>query len=142
MKLMRNGMTAATLLAAACWLAGCGSSEPGADKVTGSVVITVTADGTPVTQGSVNLANPATGEGGGGSLDETGTVTIDRVTVGEYTVTILPPEPDPVPPEPGQPAPPDPDDGSIPPQYRTESTSPLKAKVEEGENSFNFALEK
>ncbi|MCA9113513.1 MAG: carboxypeptidase regulatory-like domain-containing protein [Planctomycetaceae bacterium] len=141
MKLIRNGMTAAALLAAACWLAGCGSSEPGADKVTGSVVITVTADGAPVTQGSVNLANPATGEGGGGSLDETGTVTIDRVAVGEYTVTILPPEADPVPPAPGQAPPPNPDDGTIPARYRSTDTSPLKAKVEEGENSFSFALE-
>ena len=131
---------AGVLLLTVCTTTGCGSS-PGEDKVTGSVTVTIKAGGAPVTGGFVNLANPATGEGGGGELNEAGVATIEQVTVGDYTVTVLPPQPDPVPVEPGQEPPPNPDDGTIPQQYRSESTSPLKATVTEGDNSFEFDLE-
>lgn len=135
---MRTQLPLAAALLAMTLPLGCGG---GSDQVTTSVVIEITADGQPVTKGSVNLANPEAGTGGGGELDESGKVTIETVPMGEYTVTVLPPEPDPTPPEPGAPAPPNPDDGTIPQKYRSESTSPLRATVTEDDNKFQFALE-
>jgi len=56
-----------TLLLGFTVLSGC-SHTPGSDKPRRDVSITVTLGGTPVTAGLVNLENPQTGEGGGGSI--------------------------------------------------------------------------
>lgn len=120
-------------------LIGC-SRTPGSDKQRRDVSITITQGGTPVTAGLVNLENPQTGEGGGGSLTEEGIVTIPNVALGKYSVTILPPEMDPVPPEPGQaPAPPK-ATVAIPEKFSNGQSSPLELEVTEEAGEFTFDL--
>ncbi len=88
----------------------------------------------------MNLENNDTGEGGGGELNAEGIVTIPNVVLGSYTVTIVAPDPDPVPPEPGQAAPKPQVFKNVPKKFRTSKTSPLKVEIKEGENKFEFDL--
>tara|TARA_R110002095_G_scaffold154388_6_gene134191 strand:- start:121 stop:513 length:393 start_codon:yes stop_codon:yes gene_type:complete len=120
--------------------AGCGSHQPGSDKPRESITIAITYGGEPVTEGMVNLENTTTGEGGGGELDAQGVATIPNVVLGEYTVTIIPPDPDPVPPAPGQPAAKIKTYSNIPPEFRTSNKSTLKAEVKAGSNELKFDL--
>ena len=120
-------------------LIGC-SHTPGSDNPRRDISITVTLGGTPVTAGLVNLENPQTGEGGGGSLTEEGVVSIPNVALGKYSVTILPPEMDPVPPEPGQAAAPRKDSPAIPAKFRDSQSSPLELEVKEDSSEFSFDL--
>lgn len=120
-------------------LSGC-SHTPGSDKPRRDVSITVTLGGTPVTAGLVNLENPQTGEGGGGSLTEEGVVNIPNVALGTYSVTILPPEMDPVPPEPGQAAAPKKASPAIPARFRDSKSSPLQLEVKDDSSEFSFDL--
>ena len=128
------------LLVLSIGVLGCGSPSNGPDKPRGGVVITVTYDGQPVTEGRVDLSHPSSGEGGGGELDSDGVVRIDGVAHGQYTVTVIPPPADPKPPESGQAPPPVKEYPNIPAQFRLSSSSPLKAEVKEGTSEFKFEL--
>lgn len=120
-------------------LLGC-TQSPGSDKPRSGTTIAISFAGEPVTTGSVNLENSETGEGGGGELNADGIAKITNVVLGNYTVTILPPDPDPVPPEPGQPAVKIQVYKNIPNKFRTGKTSPLKVEIKDGENKFEFDL--
>ena len=120
-------------------MVGCGPT-PHEGKTTGRVTVTITHGGQPVTTGQVDLSNEQTGEGGGGQLNEEGVATLDRVPLGSYTVTVVPPPPDPTPVAPGQ-TPPKPQEyPNIPEKFRRNATSPLQAEVKEGENEYQFDL--
>ena len=128
------GSTAGLVLLT-CLLCGCGSGEP--EKVTGKVVIQVTSGGNAVTAGAVQLVAASEGRGAFGQLGEDGSVTLENVEAGRYTVTVIPPAP--LDPDPENPAPPV-DYSHIPDAVRDQTTSPLKAEVKEGDNSFTFEL--
>lgn len=104
-------------------------------------MVTVTYGGEPVTVGHVDLNNEQTGEGGGGELNAQGIATITDVPLGDYTVTVLPPPPDPAPVEEGQPAATMKEYPQIPEQFRRIATSPLRAAVQNGSNQFKFDLQ-
>lgn len=129
---------AVALLCVFSVLTGCGPSEP--EKVIGTVTLIVTYDGKPVTEGSVNMIEIGTSKSATGSLNETGTVKMENVEVGNYTVSILPPPPPPA--DPDQPPAPMKKYDSIPQKFRSETTTPLKAEVKEGANEFQFDLKK
>lgn len=116
---------------------GCGEAGPGNGKVTGSVTITVTNGGQPVTGGRVDLMTTRPGEGAGADLDSYGIGKMTEVPVGEYTVTVIPAIAVQVP---GQPAPPKPDATVFQEKYRTMKTSPLKITVAKGSNAAKFDL--
>tara|TARA_R110002111_G_scaffold144910_2_gene211241 strand:- start:46860 stop:47294 length:435 start_codon:yes stop_codon:yes gene_type:complete len=119
-----------------CVFAGCGPSEP--EKVIGTVAISVTHAGKPVTEGSVSMIEIGSSKSAYGTLNETGNITIENVEVGNYTVSILPP---PLPPaDPSQPSVPMKKYLNIPDKFRSETTSPLTAEVKEGANEFQFEL--
>ena len=106
------------------------------DKEVGTVDVTVTYDGQPVTRGFVNFEND-TGLGGGGELNEAGATRIEKMPTGDYVVSITPPDPDPVP---GNTTGESADFSNIPEIVRTARTSPHKATVKPGNNSFNFEI--
>lgn len=120
-------------------LTGCGHT-PGSGKERNDITLKITFGGEPVTEGVVNLENPQTGEGGGGTLSEEGTATISGVVLGTYTVVVLPPDPDPVPPEPGKPSPPPKTYENIPAKFRQNQSSPLKVDVTADSAEFEFDL--
>lgn len=104
----------------------------------GSVTITVTSGGAPVTEGSVQMIIAKEGKAAGGELDSAGKASLSEVEVGSYVVYVTPPSE--APPVAGQ-APPVPKNyDNIPAKYRSESTSPLKAEVKKGGNEFTFDL--
>jgi len=108
-------------------------------KVRGEITVTVTYDNKPVTEGTVELSNPETGEGGGGNLNAEGVATLKGVAVGTYTVTVLPIFPEP--PTPDSPPPVMKEYPNIPEKFRRQNTSPLKAEVKQGEpGHFKFEL--
>lgn len=72
-------------------ISGCSQPIPHSGKERADVVIKLTYGGQPITSGDVDLNNLETGEGGGGSLDKTGTVRIGGVVLGDYIVTVQPP---------------------------------------------------
>ena len=120
-------------------LAGC-SHTPGSEKPRTDVTVTITENGTPLTEAEVNLVNEDTGEGGGGTLNSEGVATISKVVLGTYTVIILPPDQTVVPPEPGQAAPEVKEYLNIPQKVRDPKTSPFKAKVSKESTEFKFDL--
>tara|TARA_R110002111_G_scaffold108086_1_gene166749 strand:- start:49660 stop:50103 length:444 start_codon:yes stop_codon:yes gene_type:complete len=128
-----------SLVLASSVLFGC-SHTPGSDKPRSDLLLTIHFAGEPVTEGMVNLENSQTGEGGGGTLTADGTVNIPNVALGTYSVTIVPPDPDPVPPEPGKPVPPQKTFKNIPKTFRNSQSSPLKVEVKEGSHEFTFDL--
>jgi hypothetical protein len=117
-------------------MAGCGSS---ADETgpTGAVTIQVNYGGEPVAGASVQIVVPGTAKSAFADLDEVGSVSIPGVQTGTYTVSVMPPAPEA--PDPEKPSPPQ-TFPNIPQKFRTETTSPLKAEVKEGDNSFEFDL--
>lgn len=133
---MNRIVSASALLCVVFTLAACGPSEP--EKVIGSATIKVTYDGKPVEEGTVNLIEVGSSKSASGDLDSTGTVMLESVEAGNYTVSILPP---PLPPaDPDQPPAPMKKYPNIPQKYRSETTSTLKAEVKEGANEFQFEL--
>jgi len=126
-----------TLLVAllASGLCGCGGRRPHGDKKSENVTVKVTFGGEPVTNGFVNFANPKTGLGGGGPLGEDGAATIPNVVVGDYTVTVTPPLMPNADPNPAKTVYP-----NLPVKFRSETTSTLKATVDEKSKSFTFEL--
>lgn len=135
--IVRSRMLTGVLGMSLSVLLGCGGA-PGDDKITGSVEISVTFAGEPVPEGSVQLSIPEQGKATGGDLDVDGNLSLAEVEVGNYIVFIAPPPE--APPEADKPASAQEDYENIPPKYRSESTSPLKAEVKEGENKFSFEL--
>ncbi len=119
-------------------LSGCGS-PPGADKKTGSVEITVTYGGEPLSNGAISLSIAKEGKGSSGNLDAEGKVTLSNIEIGNYTVTVGLPSPET---EAEQSAPKDESAyKNIPKKFRSQSTTPLKAEVKKGEkNSYTFDL--
>lgn len=128
-----------TLFWSSAVFSGC-SHTPGSEKQRTDVSIAITSGGEPVTVGMVNLENPTTGEGGGGELTDEGKVIIPNVVLGNYSVTIVAPDPDPVPPEPGKPAPPKKTFKNVPKKFRASQTSPLKVDVKDESREFSFDL--
>ncbi len=145
---------ACLLVALAC---GCGPQGPRVELVTGVVLL----DGKPVEGATVFFSPAATTGGGvaglpaagrtgpdggfrlnagGGARPEAGTA------VGEYVVTVIKQESDPLP-APDLDAPPRPPPANIevrdllPTIYKLGTTSPLRATVKPGTNSFRFDLD-
>jgi hypothetical protein len=130
------------ILAALCALtiAGCGSAGDRDAGPSGAVSGTVTFEGQPVTEGSVQFYSEEAGSGGTGSLDQTGRFTItEPIPVGTYKVSITPPE-EPAPEsETGEFAVPK-EYSNIPESYRSELTTSLTADVTKGDNTVEFDL--
>ena len=113
---------------------GCGKAES-----TGIVSGTVSLGGSPLAAGDIILREEVSGEGATASVKE-GAFRFDKpVKTGNYKVFVQPPPP----PPPLQASPGSSPRVAIPDRYLfTSVSSPLKAKVVEGENTFDFALEK
>lgn len=131
-----------SLLAAAAiaGLAGCGRHVPHSDKPRADVFIQITAEGRPVTSGDVDLHNFKSGEGGGGTLDSTGTALIPGVVLGEYVVTVLPHQDDPLPQVDGLPRPSTGPKAKIPAQMQSPQKSPFRITVTERGAEARFDL--
>lgn len=114
--------------------------SPGADKPRGDVTIHITNGSDPVTGAQIDLVNEQTGEGGGGTLDEEGTTTIERVALGTYTVTINAPAEEPVIPGIEQTALKPKAPLSLPKRSQKIATSPFKIDVGAGSNQVTFNL--
>lgn len=120
-------------------LMGC-SGSPHSDNPTAPATITITYGGEAVTGAQVDLNNDQTGLGAGGTLDSNGKVVLTEVPLGQYVVTVLPPEGNPLPSETGEPAPATEQRHNVPEKVRSPQTSPLKVEVKEGANDFTFDL--
>jgi hypothetical protein len=102
----------------------------------------ITFKGQPVTEGSVTFTNPTEGGTAGADIKPDGTYVVQGdVAVGEYLVMITPPihmvdtDPGKSPPAPEEkPAP------NIPPKYRGPASTPLRAPVKAGPNTFDFDM--
>ncbi len=129
---MPNAFLAAVLLNVVTTLSGCGSAEEGKKKA--EVTITITHNGSPVTEGNVRLMMTGKGEGAVGPLNESGQVELQEVVLGNYSVSVTPPEGTPDNPIPEKEYP------NIPKQYRSLQETPLKADVKAGANEFTFDL--
>jgi hypothetical protein len=119
-------------------VSGCDSGPP-----RGEVRGTVTFHGKPVTEGTIMFINPSgTGGGGEAELRPDGSYEITGgLIVREYVVIISPAmhmvdtSPGKTPPSlEEKPAP------NIPRKYRVQATTPLRAKVEKGANTFVFDM--
>lgn len=118
-------------------VSGCGGG--GSQAPTGSVSGTVTFQGTPVTEGDVNLISRETGQVYAAPLGDGGSFKIaDPVQTGSYIVSIAPPLG--APPTVENPTPVIPNPANIPQKYRSDQTSDLKADVKAGENTFTFDM--
>ena len=106
-------------------LGGC-RHDPHSDKPTGGLVVKVTYGGEPVTEGYVSLTNSATGLGGGGEIGADGTARLEGIAVGEYVVTVSPPVVT------NDPNPDQSKYSKLPQKFRSDTTSPLKATIDEG----------
>ncbi len=129
----------AGLLVCVTFNVGCSSAQDDG-KVRNTVTVSITYGGEAVAQGRVDLENPKKGEAGGGELNDSGIATIENIVLGSYTVTVMPPMPDPKPPEPGQPPPVVKKYPNIPEKYRRAGTSPLKVEVTADSAEFKFDL--
>ncbi|QDV53658.1 hypothetical protein [Gimesia fumaroli] len=121
------------LLYSSSILTGCGGASEEA-KQRADVTITVTHEGTPVTEAEVRMMQVGKGEGAVGMLNESGQAELSDVVLGSYLVTVNPPEGTPDNPAPKKEYP------NIPKQYRSLKDSPLKADVQSGDNEFTFEL--
>lgn len=119
---------------------GCGPKAPHSGVPTAPVTLVVTYAGTGVANAQVDLHNDTTGMGAGGTSDGSGKVGLGAVPLGEYTVTVLPPEANPLPPAPGEQPAPAVAATSIPQSVRDPRTSSLRATVVAGANEFAFEL--
>ena len=139
-----NWMTLSQYCLAACLLAGCGTSEDSRGPL-GSLSGTVTHEGTALTEGLVYLQQNDGSGAGGGTIGPDGTFEITGgasggIPIGTYTIWFAPPViPDP-----------DPNDPvteetvkempNLPQKYRSQASSDLTVKIEEGDNSKTFEL--
>jgi len=121
-------------------VAGCGARIPHGQKPRSDVVLTITDDGEPVPQGYVSLVNDATGEGGGGALDATGRALLSGVVLGDYVVTVGPPETVVSPASDGRPGGAGERQAAVPDRFHRAATSPLRVSVGPDRNEFTFDL--
>lgn len=132
---------AAVALAGACFSSGgCSKSSP-----TGTVSGTVTFDGAPVEEGTVELTNPKTGTGASAKLAAGGKFSLEKpLPVGKYSVLVTPPTIDDLPEGAGDPStmPKPKKYPNIPPAYRAIETTDLEVSVQEGENDFPIKMKK
>jgi hypothetical protein len=123
---------------AAVGLSGCDSGPP-----RGEVRGTVTFHGKPVTEGTVMFINPAgTGGGGEAELRPDGTYEITGGLIVREYVVIISPAMHMVDTSPGK-TPPSLEEKpalNIPRKYRVQATTPFRAKVEKGPNTFAFDM--
>ncbi len=116
---------------------GCGSGAP-TKKMGGAVSGTVTFSGQPVSEGSVQLYAPKTGDVAVAPLDATGKFSLkEPIPLGAYNVTVLPP-PEPAPQVGVAYAPKD--YKNIPKKYRADATSPLKAEIKAEPNVLKLEM--
>lgn len=125
------------LLASVFLTSGCGSGTDG-KKMGGAVSGTVTFGGQPVSEGSVQLYAPKTGDVAVAPLDASGKFSLaSPIPLGSYNVTVLPPkEPAPqvgVPYVPKQYM-------NIPMKYRADATSTLKAEIKAEPNVLKLEM--
>jgi hypothetical protein len=130
----------ALAIAGALWTvgtAGC-SSGPATSSVKGKV----TFQGKPVTEGTVTFLNPTEGGAAEAQINKDGSIAFQGgVMPGEYLVVITPPihivdtDPGKSPPAPMEKPAPD-----IPPKYRMQGTTKLRASVKPGPNEFTFDM--
>lgn len=133
---MKRTIFRLTILSLLLFPFGC---RPSASAVeTGDVTIHLTRGESPVTGASVQLVIDGEGKGAFGDVDQEGNVTFSDVETGSYTVVILPAS---------QAGDPTPGESSViteidvPEQFQSQSTSPLKAEVKTGTNSFEFDIQ-
>jgi hypothetical protein len=134
MKMMLRNVAVVLLGTAACLLAGC-SQDPHSNKPSGNVSVKVTYGGEPVTLGTVFLFSQQTGLGGGADLNEEGIAQIRAIPLGDYIVTVGPPELDLI-----DPNPPQLEYANIPKKFQSDSTSPLRATVTQEDATVAFEL--
>lgn len=132
-KIQRFHSTTLGMMFLSLIMVGCGGADNA--KKRGSVTVTITHDGSPVTEGEVRLTMTGKGEAAIGKLNESGQVELTDVVLGNYTVAVLPPELA----TPDNPAPRK-DYPNLPEKYRDITKSPLKAEVKAGGNDFTFDL--
>jgi hypothetical protein len=145
-RLQMRDLTMGVLLAAfpLVVVAGCGKQPPAAGSVAGRV----TFESQPVAAGHVVFENPGQGWLRAAPLDSDGRYNLPEVRVGDYTVTIQPPEPNRPNEATSMPAEIRAqmatvkyvDPKNIPRQFRSVQTSPLKRSVVPGSNEFDFEL--
>ena len=134
--LQRSCLTLA-LMAVVFLNSGCGSGTP-AKKMSGAVSGTVTFDGQSVSEGSVQLYAPKTGDVAVAPLDASGKFSLPNpIPLGEYNVTVLPP-PEPAP-QVGVPYVPK-EYKKIPKKYRADGTSPFKAEIKPEPNVLTLQM--
>jgi hypothetical protein len=127
-------VTVLGLLFFSAGLVGCGPARAPTGKVSGKV----TLQGQPLSSGVVLFSNEKLGAGASAKLDPTGSYQLDApLPVGSYQVAVQPPPP-PAPHEMPQAAPPP--RTNIPAKYQDPKTSELKATVNEGSNTADFAI--
>ncbi|MFI4873859.1 MAG: hypothetical protein ACIALR_00870 [Blastopirellula sp. JB062] len=133
-QLAKLGLVTLTLIAAI----GC-EHRPRSGFSRGDVSIQITSGNSPLEDAFIDLTNPENGEAYGGKLDANGALTLHDVVIGEYVVTVLPPEG--APPLPG--VPPTPRQQlrwKIPRVYQRPESTPFRAIVAEGTNEFGFEV--
>ncbi|MCI0361530.1 MAG: hypothetical protein L0211_23855 [Planctomycetaceae bacterium] len=110
---------------------------------TGEVKGKVTFQNQPVTEGSITFLNVTEGGTFGADLNPDGTYAVQGgVVLGDYTVVITPPI-EIVDTDPGKspPAPVEKNMPNIPPNYRMQGSTTLRATVKAGPNELNFDMQ-
>ncbi len=141
--MLRGFKSAGVLLTGLCLfaIAGCGAKSKPTGKLQGSV----TFDGSPVKDATVQIQSMKTGEAFAAKVDSTGKYAFSTpVTTGEYQVSVIPAFEPPVAGSvpPGSPQLKPPVRNDIPEQYRIPTKSPLKFEVKPGDNTFDAKLTK
>jgi len=121
-----------SLVLATIAFTGCGG------PVEGTVSGTVTYNGAPLADASVNFHSSKTGIASSATLDKSGAFTLPgSLPVGDYKVFVQPPPPQQLPP--GTPQP-EQTIMQIPPKYQDPGQTPLSQTVAAGENSFSIEI--
>ena len=117
---------------------GCGGGA--VKRPTGKVAGKVTLADKPLTKGRIAFGSSTAGTGASAELSADGTYVINSIPTGDYKVFITPRGlGDTPPPAPGEPPPPD-ELRDVPPKFRSETLTDLKATIKEGDNTADFAL--
>lgn len=117
-------------------LSGCGSDK----EPKGSVRGIISYNGSPLTEGLVNIYSDSKSVVGTTEIDSAGTFKFDNmIAAGDYRVYISPPPP-PAPPEPGQSPIKIPKPQKIPQKYRSADKTDLKITIKEGDNDIPIQL--
>jgi hypothetical protein len=138
---LRNFVIAAALALLAGSIGGCGANGPAAGSVEGQISF----EQRPVTEGNVVFENAEQGLVYVAPLKTDGRYQLADVKVAEYKVCVKPPDvkaPDETSANPVGviAAPQDSNPANIPRDFRATQSTPLKAKVVEGPNRFNYDL--